>query len=718
MAFRGLSKRDVQACGVRRRSRQRSFRASASLATLERLESRIALAADVASRSVLLPAEAVCLDASQWGPAPIVIQTSQVVGASEEGFVVTSVASGVVEKWDAASQAWSDVSTVPTTGNPAELLRLLQQRTLFQGDLLRWIPGSGNSGNDYLTAFEVQGWEDGVTPASPTAAVPSAVSNLTVSSTGVGSLTAYWDVPGPPAVESSTMTINDGRNTTVYLTPTTSVAFAGLAAKTTYTFSAWATNAAGSGPATTVTSEVSQDQTASFSKVTPWAGSYNLTLAEYDMGSAAVPTLQSFASATYDQQWVLLAGRTNGLHDFSADGLKNFPVKYQNTEVWVVNPVSKQTWSRSLTDASSGLSQAVVDSLSATNTQSYQDGTTLLITGGYVYDSLQGRFTTYNALTAIDLPQLVRWVKGADVTLVASAILQVSGETASDGSYDGGFFQVTGGGLEKLGDRYQLIFGQNFEGPYIPGRNGVYTSQVRSFEVSYDFAAGTLSYSTPSVSPAAGDPSLYRRRDLNVFPALVPDGQGGDTLTTVALAGVFYNGVGVWTVPVEIGSDGVPVTVDPATSPDVFRQALQQYHSGKIGLYSPQAGEMTEVLLGGISANVYNAASGQLNYDSEYGFTNQVSAVIRDAAGGFSQSYLGELPEVRDATDTLLYLGAGAQFFPAVGVELLAGGIINLDVLTSDTVIGYMFGGIAANQPNFGQSVASPVIFEVTYVAA
>ena len=263
-------------------------------------------------------------------------------------------------------------------------------------------------------------------------------------------------------------------------------------------------------------------------------------------------------------------------------------------------------------------------------------------------------------------------------------------------------------------DSEQLIFGQNFEGPYIPGRNGVYTSQVRSFDVAYDFSSGTLSYSNAAVSPSGGDPGLYRRRDLNVFPSLSPDGQGGTSLQSVALAGVFYNGVGVWTVPVEIGSDGIPVTEDPSSSPNVFKQALQQYHSGKIGLYSTQQGEMTEILLGGISANVYNPATGQLNYDSQYGFTNQVSAVIRSADGSYQQQYLTDLPEIRDAENTLLYLGAAAQFFPAAGVNQLAAGIIDLDAITSDTVIGYMFGGIAADQPNFGNTVASPMIFEIT----
>jgi hypothetical protein len=437
------------------------------------------------------------------------------------------------------------------------------------------------------------------------------------------------------------------------------------------------------------------------------------------MGTASVPTLQSFASGIYDDQWVLVAGRTNGLHGFSDDGLANFPPRYQNTDVWVIDPISKETWSRSLNDTSSGLSSSEIDSLSSTNTESYQDGNTLFIVGGYVYSRAKNNFTTYNALSAIDLPTLVNWVKGTDETLHTNAILQVAGEESSDNSYDGGFFQVTGGGLEKIEDRYQLVFGQKFEGPYAHGSTTfqVYTSQVRSFDIDYDFANGSLSYSTDSnmINPSGGDPSRFRRRDLNVFPILSPDGQGGTTKSTVALAGVFYNGVGVWTVPVEIGYDGVPTTENPTNDPDVFRQAMNQYESGKIGLYSQTSGEMTQVLLGGISANTFDPATEQLTYDENNGFHRQITAVLRDASGTYQQQYISDFPDVYDGNGKLLYFGANAQFFPAKNVPVLTDGVINLDSLSTETVIGYMFGGIAADQPNFGTTVASSIIFEVTY---
>ena len=692
-----------------------------SLKSIEKLENRLALAADagVLSRPPLEQTDSVYLDNSLIGPLPIIMNTSEVIGDETNSFVITSVANGIVEKWLPATESWVNVSAVPTSSNPAELLNLLQLRLIQQGDRIQWTPAQSTSPANFEKAFDVVGWDDGNPLVPPSSQAPSEVQNLRFGqSEDANSLTVSWDPPASFVGSLHyTVTVDNGSTSTTFITTSTSKNFSDLDTGVPYTFWVWATNTdnRATGPTSSISAAPSGDQTPTFSQVTNWSGAYDLTFAEYDMGTASVPTLQSFASGIYNGQWVLIAGRTNGLHGFSDDGLANFPPKYQNTDVWVIDPVSKETWSRSLKDTSSGLSSSEIDSLSSTNTESYQDGNTLFVVGGYVYTNKN--FTTYNALTAIDLPTLVDWVKGTAETLHPNTILQVAGEESSDNSYDGGFFQVTGGGLEKTGDRYQLIFGQNFEGPYAHGSatSQVYTSQVRSFDIDYNFAAETLSYSDTYVAPAGGDPSRFRRRDLNVFPILSPDDQGGTTKSTVALAGVFYNGVGVWTVPAEIGSDGIPTTENPTTEPDVFKQAMNQYESGKIGLYSKSSGEMTQVLLGGISANTFDPATEQLTHDENNGFHRQITAVLRDASGSYQEQYITEFPDVYDGNGKLLNFGANAKFFPAHDVPLLTDDIIDLDSLTTETVVGYMFGGIAADQPNFGNTVASSIIFEVTY---
>ena len=458
------------------------------------------------------------------------------------------------------------------------------------------------------------------------------------------------------------------------------------------------------------------DQTDTFSPVTPWNGDFEIQLNLRDMGSSDVPTLQSFASAIHNDQWVVLAGRTNGLHNFTNDGMKNFPPASQNSSVWVIDPATRQTWSRSLSDSGSGLGAAAIDSLSATNTQSTQRGDTLFVTGGYVYDSVNNDFTTYNALSAVHLPDLVNWVKTPGSSLAANTIMQTPGAPSGDGTYEGGFFQITGGEMMPIDDRMHLVFGQNFDGPYTPDSNGVYSSQVRSFDIDYNHASGSLSYSNATVSPGPGDDNKYRRRDLNVIPVLSPGPGGGEPEPgIVALAGVFYEGSGIWTVPVEIGADGVPSMTDPESDPDAFKQGMNHYNSANLGLYSKEQGEMTEFLFGGITGNTYDPDTGELVYDSNYPFSGQISAITIDSSGEYQQFFSGEFPEVTDGDGTPLLLGAESQFFPAAELPFLEGGVIDLDALTGETLLGYIFGGIAAEQPNFGDSVASNLIFEVTY---
>ena len=129
-----------------------------------------------------------------------------------------------------------------------------------------------------------------------------------------------------------------------------------------------------------------QNQTATFSPVSAWDRDYNIKVKPYAMGSAPVPGLQSFAAGQYGDQWVVLAGKTGGMHSFES----------RNTSAWVIDPVTKQAWGRNFDDPTSGLSQQAVYSLSSSNPQSYQRDNTLFITGGYVYEAAIDNFTTYN----------------------------------------------------------------------------------------------------------------------------------------------------------------------------------------------------------------------------------------------------------------------------------------------------------------------------------
>ncbi len=444
------------------------------------------------------------------------------------------------------------------------------------------------------------------------------------------------------------------------------------------------------------------NQTADVSPIQLGGVPYALNVQTYNFGSADLPTLHSFAAGEFDGKWVLIAGRTNGLHGFGSSSPLNFPPSAQNHDVWVIDPVTKQSWHRSL-DTDSTLSAQTISELTPTNTEFAQLGDRLYMVGGYGARGTGSGFTTQNALTAIDLPGMVDWVMTGNGT-ASSHLRQVHDP----------MFQVTGGALYPLNGHMQLVFGQNFLGGYTPATEGAYSQQVRSFDIVDN---GT----TLSVANAASTPPLaqYRRRDLNVFPTIARGAGGTLTNGLVALSGVFTTTNGAWTVPVQIDSAGNPSMADPAL-PGTFKQGMNNYDSAKLGLFSESTNQMHEVLFGGISLTDYDRTTNTFFQDNNLPFVNQISSVVIDGNGNFSQHLLGEFPQILDLAGNRLRFGANAQFFLAAGIPTYDNGVIKLDQLTGQTVLGYIFGGLFANAPNTqgvsgAVSGASNQIFEVVY---
>jgi len=411
--------------------------------------------------------------------------------------------------------------------------------------------------------------------------------------------------------------------------------------------------------------------------------------------------LQSYVAATFGGRWLMLAGRINGLHGFGSD---SFPANQQNTTVFVVDPVQQTVFTRSLTAPGSGLTQAQVDLLSVTAAQSYQLVNTLYITGGYGVDTASGDFSTKDALTAIDVPALIQWVVDA-----------LPGDTAAQHirQVHDPVFQVTGGEMRLgAGGVTLLMLGQNFVGDYVGSSNGTYTEQVSRFRIVDDGTSLSVVHRAPL--PAAPDPD-YRRRDLNVVPRIHDGNDAGWT----ALAGVFTPTTGMWTVPVDIATDGTPSMPDPMAT-DTFKQAMNGYATANFGTYSQAAGAMYTVLLGGISFGYF--ADGAFTTDAELPFINEVTTIRRGDDGNLSQHLMsGEYPVIlstgSNAGNPLLF-GAGAHLFAADGLPVYANGVVDLDQLgTSPRIIGYIAGGIMstlANTNTQSDSAASPYIFKVT----
>jgi hypothetical protein len=434
---------------------------------------------------------------------------------------------------------------------------------------------------------------------------------------------------------------------------------------------------------------------------------YRIELRERSLGDIDLPTLHSFAVGQFDGKWLMISGRTNGLHGFDG-GLSpegNFPPQSQNRDAWVIDPVAKQSWHRPLDDPTSGLSEEQIVSLAATNNQFYGKGNMLYVTGGYGVKENGTDFGTFDALSAIDMPGLSDWVMNGTGS-AADHIRQIHDPA----------FKVTGGAMHEIDGRAHIVFGQDFDGVYTPFRNGTYTNQVRSFDIVDD---GTT-LSVQNITSTTPD-SNYRRRDLNVVPILRPDGVGGHEEGLVALSGVFTPANDPWTVPVEIDADGNASMADPS-DPATFQQGMNNYHSSKLGFFSQTSGEMHEVLFGGISLKYLDPVTQTIKTDFQLPFVNDITSVVISADGTYSQHHLGFFPELFDTQNRRLRLGTNSEFLLAEDAPKFDNGVIDFDALAAgENSLGFIYGGIIANAPHVrsnpeGLSSASNHVFEVVLI--
>lgn len=448
---------------------------------------------------------------------------------------------------------------------------------------------------------------------------------------------------------------------------------------------------------------ISINQTDTTSPIYPGANlpfQVSVELADFSLPNG----YHSGVKGVYDGKWVLLAGRTNGLHGFGPTN--NFPPSQQNTTVYVVEPLTGAVYSKDLTDPSSGLGQAQIDLLSVTSPQGYQRNKTLYMTGGYGVDTATGAFTTKPFLTAIDLPSLIEWVMNPAPVVPAQASFR---------HLENPIFQVTGGYMDRgEGNLILLIFGQNFLGQYTPGSNGTYTEQVRRFYIRDD--GKTLSIKIKKSLPEIPDPN-YRRRDLNIVP-MVRDLMGESVPSFVALSGVFTEPGGIWTVPVIVNINGKAEMDDPLKD-STFKQGMNNYVSPVLSMYSGHYGSTYMTIFGGLSFGYFDSSGFQT--DEEIPFINQITTVQYDQHAKFTQYLMDATYPVILSTASnpgnVLLFGAGAQFIPVEHISAYDNGVIKYDHLYKGrSLMGYIVGGIQSTVPNTSQnsdSAASPYIFKV-----
>ena len=417
--------------------------------------------------------------------------------------------------------------------------------------------------------------------------------------------------------------------------------------------------------------------------------------------------------------------------------------------VFVINPKTKETYSRALNDPSGKLSQVQIDLLSATNTLfCYANKkNTLYVVGGYGIDTATNKMETKQALTAIDIPHLIKWVKNPETSKSASKCVRTIFHP---------IFQLTGGVMLQSNENqpYLLAFGQNFSGNYVTTSNGSYSRQVRPIQIIDDgHALSVQLYPQPEPLPH------YRRRDLNVIPVIKRNGESL-AMSFSALSGVFtlsdnIDNPGAWTIPIEIDPDGCSRMLDP-NNPNTFAQAMNNYSCANMGLYSLKKDRMYTLLFGGISASMFSDGSScntnpnpQCNCCTAWlpskgnifttccnlPFSNDVTTVEIDSQGVYRQYLMsGTYPTINsfppivpsftpktcsgDPLQTIYYFGANAAFIPTEELPTFPNGVVSLDQLGENPVfVGYILGGIAStilDTNSTTDSQSSPYIFKVT----
>jgi hypothetical protein len=168
----------------------------------------------------------VMLDAT--GGQSVELTAAHLLGQGSQGFIVTEVHRGTLQKWSAAKNEWLPIPGRAMTGtDPASLQKAAAIRKVSPTDVVRWTPASGDVGNTVVFALcpsDIAGGPTAPTPEPGT--VPGQLVNALIAPLqgGIGQ-TITWDDPtdgcGCPSTRYSIeVTREDGR-TLVYNVPRT-----------------------------------------------------------------------------------------------------------------------------------------------------------------------------------------------------------------------------------------------------------------------------------------------------------------------------------------------------------------------------------------------------------------------------------------------------------------------------------------------------------------
>ncbi|HMS63979.1 MAG TPA: FlgD immunoglobulin-like domain containing protein [Ignavibacteria bacterium] len=401
---------------------------------------------------------------------------------------------------------------------------------------------------------------------------------------------------------------------------------------------------------------------------------YSIELQQIAM--PGTPAIHSFAFAQSNGRWLFVGGRTNGLHGFSAG--TSFPKQYSNKNIFVVDPSSVQTYSRNIFTE---YPFAKADPLRSANMQSFQDGNKLYVIGGYGYDSLSNSLVTFSSLTVFDVEETIQ-------AIIAGTPINPYTRQINDNR-----IKVCGGELFKLGDYFYLAGGHNFTGDYTRFVNVQdYTNQIKKFKINDNGVSVTISDYSVNI-----DSVEFHRRDMNVVPAIKPDGV---TPYSILYGGVFkVNSDLPYLNPIYIDGNGT-------TAVDfTFEQKMSQYTCSNLSAFNATTGNMHTTFFGGTSLYYFNEITQTQVLDTLVPFIDDITTLTRYSNGSSEEKI--------SVTKFPVLLGTNAKFILDPAVPKYSNDVIKLNELSGRTYVGYIFGGIRALYPNNTVSFPSDYIFKV-----
>jgi hypothetical protein len=405
---------------------------------------------------------------------------------------------------------------------------------------------------------------------------------------------------------------------------------------------------------------------------------------EVKLDSITIPGLgglQSFSVGQHNGKWLVIGGRLDGLH--RRQPWASFDSTGHNNRIMVIDPIKKEVWKAPLDN----LPVTLREQLSSTNMEFLQRGDLLYLAGGYGYSPTLKDHITHPFLTIIDIPSVI------------DAVLNDKDPSVGFNQIKDERMAVTGGQLVSVNGIFFMVGGHRFDGKYNPMNNPTfvqtYTSAIRKFTVEEEGTGYKLVFHGEIT-----DEKHLRRRDFNVLPQILPNGEQG----LIAFSGVFQKDRDLpYLNAVEIDADSFHVIPS-------FAQYYNHYHCANLSLYSSKDHRMHNLFFGGI-AHYYDSA-GYLVQDNDVPFVKTIARVTR-AANGWLQEY--KLPNEMPG-----YFGAASEFIPAAGLPAYDNEAVKLDDLKEDTVLlGYVYGGIRSSAANIFwvntgvESIASPVIYPV-----